>query len=315
MKKFLIATTALTLAAGAAAAQDVSTRAGSLTISGEARFGVGYTSTPAAGNKKTQLENRLTLDFNIVRETDSGVKFGAHSRLRIQRAGANNSGFSGGSFTGSRVWVEASGVRLTVGNQHGAVRGIGASHGHAGGCGIGYEGGIQCWDAAGIIGTAQAQWDVADNVAPTASTAIRNMNRVRVDYTLGGTALALSHDRNGSTELAARHKFGDFTVAGAIKRGGGVGHTNISTVSAAWSANGYTVGAIIARVGVNTNGSISAAANFGANSVYGYVGRIGGNSTFGLNYAYDLGGAKIVVGGERRSTVGSVASVGAVFTF
>ena len=112
MKNILLATTALVLSAGLAHAQAV-------TITGEGRMGLMYTSGGAGWSQ----ENRLTLNFNVAVQADHGLTFGAWTRGRISGRGAS------GVLAGSRVWVEASGLRVTFGNTDGALATFGASHG------------------------------------------------------------------------------------------------------------------------------------------------------------------------------------------
>ena len=137
MKKLLLASTALVLSAGLAHAQAV-------TISGEGRMGVGYESWNNGGSAWAQ-ENRLQFNFTVSVTADHGLTFGAFSRARITNGAT-------GVFSGSRVWVQANNLRLTFGNVDGAIRGAGTSHGYAGGCGVGYVGGVTCADAVGLIG-------------------------------------------------------------------------------------------------------------------------------------------------------------------
>lgn len=315
MKKFLIATTALTLAAGAASAQQVSTASGSLSITGQGFLGVQHTKVGGAAATRN-IDQRFQLNFQITKETDAGVTFGAYTRVRLEDR-PNGGAAPNTVFSGSRVWVQAAGVRFTVGNQDGAIATSGVSHGFLGGCGIGYEGGQQCADTVGLLGTAQRFNSTGHSTVNTRG----NDDLIKVDYTIGTTSLALSHERgtNGATEVGVRHRFGDFTVAGGLARGGLV---DITTLSGNWSANGYSVGVLFARLdgapvgGRHNNAAITASANFGPSTVYGFVGRERGENNFGLNYSYDLGGARLIVGGERtgwnRTTT---ASAGVLFTF
>ena len=88
MKKILLTTTALTMLAGAAAAD--------ISISGTARMGVSHNA--AGANAGTTVNNRMRVNFNGSGETDGGLTFGAH--LRIQ---------SGGNVTaGAATWISNS---------------------------------------------------------------------------------------------------------------------------------------------------------------------------------------------------------------
>ncbi|MFN3955189.1 MAG: porin [Pararhodobacter sp.] len=287
MKKILLASTALVLSTGFAQAQGLS-------IGGEGRMGIIH--TRAGGVSTTVQENRLQMNFAVSVQADHGLSFGAFSRVRI------NNGTTG-VFSGSRVWVESNGFRLTFGNQDGAIRGVGASHGYLGGCGVGYVGGHLCGDSAGLLGVTHGFDSTGGGPAA----------RARVDYTMGDYAVALSHDRGGATELAARARFDAFTVAAGYARNTGAGR--VVTVSGHYNGGNWGAGVILARIGATTNGSISANVELGGGNLYGYVGRVGGESTYGLNYGYGLGGGATITAGAERVGATTVASIGVAFRF
>lgn len=305
MKKILLASTALVLSAGLAHAQAVR-------ITGEGRMGIQYDEFGFGGGSNWRQENRLTLNFNVSVEADHGLTFGAWSRARMQTAGLGTANL--GVFSGSRVWVESNGLKLTFGNQDGAIRGAGTAMGYAGGCGVGYEGGIQCWDAAGLLAVSQGQ----------NSTGADNEPMARLDYTMGSTRFALSHARNGSTEFGVRSTFDAITVALGYTNGNAFGF-DVWTVSAAYDAGSWGVGAVVANGNSVTNWSIQGNVDLGGGNLYGYVGELASETSYGLSYAYGLGGgANLVVGVEHwdgaqdglGNVVGrTVGSVGVVFTF
>lgn len=297
MKKILLATAALLASAAVANAQAVS-------IGGQGRMGVQYDSNGLFGASNWRQENRLQLNFAVSVQADHGLTFGAFTRARMNNGSA-------AMFSGSRVFVEANNFRLTFGNVDGAFRGQGASHGYLGGCGIGYEGGIQCWDSAGLLGRTQG-FD---------STGGGPASRVRVDYSFGGTRFALSHDRTGSTELGVRSTFDAFTVAlGYSNRAtaaGGAGST--IALSGYYNGGNWGAGVIVARLKTGamttTNWSVSANVDVGGGNLYGYVGRVNTMRSYGLNYGYGLGGgATLTVGAERLGSR-TVGSVGVAFNF
>jgi outer membrane protein OmpU len=286
MKKILLASTALVLSAGLAHAQAVR-------ITGEGRMGLQYD-----GTTWTQ-ENRLTLNFNVSVEADHGLTFGAFTRGRV--SGRSAAATDLGGFSGSRVWVEANGLRLTFGNTDGAFRGAGASHGYLGGCGVGYEGGQQCGDSAGLLAVTQG----------FASTGHPTRQRARVDYTMGSTRVAMSYEVGGATEFGVRTSMDAITVA--------LGYTNAGTgstaISASYNGGSYSVGAMLARVNGTQNYSLSGSMAMGGGNAYAYVGRVGGNNAYGVNYGYGLGGgATLSIGAERVGST-STASVGVAFGF
>jgi len=284
MKKILLASTVLAFSAGLANAQNVS-------IGGQGRMGV---IAAHAGWWVWAQENRLQFNFSVSVEADHGLTFGAFSRARMNNGTA-------AVFSGSRVWVESNGLRLTFGNQDGAFRGAGASHGYLGGCGVGYVGGIVCGDSAGLLGVTQG----------FASTGGGAPARIRVDYSMGDTNVAVSHDRGGATELGVKTSFDAFTVAAGYTNAG----PGIYAVSGHYNGGSWGAGLLVAGGGGTTNYSLSGNVALGGGDLYAYVGRVGGVNTFGLNYGYGLGGgATVSLGAERIGTATAVA-LGVAFNF
>lgn len=326
MKKILLATTALVISAAAADAQAVR-------IGGQGRMGIMYNSNGyAMWGSDWMQENRLQLNFSVAVQADHGLSFGAFSRVRITNGGTSG-GLSG--FSGSRVWVEANNLRLTFGNQDGAFRGAGVSHGYLGGCYIGYEEGQQCGDSSPGLNRTQG----------FASQGGGHPSRLRIDYSFGDTRVALSHDRApvgglNHTEFGIRSTFDAFTVALGYGNRGALGNGTLVVgrtvaLSGHYNAGTWGAGLIVARL---TNGSgvgsvsvttwaLSGNVELGGGNLTAYVGRtagyVGGTGAlttttlraYGLNYGYGLGGgATLTVGAERVGTV-TTGSVGVTFNF
>ena len=70
MKKLLIASTALSLAGGAAFAEMA------ITVSGDAEMGVDYASEPGEGMSKHSFVHEVGIDFTASGTTDGGLTFG-----------------------------------------------------------------------------------------------------------------------------------------------------------------------------------------------------------------------------------------------
>lgn len=121
MKKALLATTALVLSAGVAAAD--------VKISGYGRTGIIYIedrvavvsdgATPPVfsfeDRNNTQVVSRLRMNIDASTETDAGVEFGARFRLQWDQ---------GDSSTGSnpgKIWVSAQGLTVEIGNVDTAI--------------------------------------------------------------------------------------------------------------------------------------------------------------------------------------------------
>lgn len=103
MKKALIASTALVLTAGVAAAD--------VTISGYGRTGVQYQENRSGGAEETQIISRLRMNIDAKTSTDQGVDFGA--RFRIQW---DQNSDDAGKLNAGKLWVTSSGLTVEVGN-------------------------------------------------------------------------------------------------------------------------------------------------------------------------------------------------------
>ena len=116
MKKALIASTALVLTAGVAAAD--------VTISGYGRTGVIYyedaqqTGLGAFNNEgnDTQVISRLRMNIDAATSTDQGVDFGARFRLQWDQNQDN-----GGEINAGKLYVTSSGLTVEIGNVEGAL--------------------------------------------------------------------------------------------------------------------------------------------------------------------------------------------------
>lgn len=105
MQKALLATTALVLSAGVAAAD--------VTISGYGRTGIIYYEDAAGfsdGDKETRVISRLRMNLDANTETDSGVEFGARVRLQWEQGNPTTNTNPG------KIWVRAQGLTVEVGN-------------------------------------------------------------------------------------------------------------------------------------------------------------------------------------------------------
>lgn len=291
MKKLLIATTALTMTAGAAAAQGVS-------VGGDARMGFVYNSLAPT---KTTFQHRVRLVFQASVETDSGVTFGIWSRANIQHtnaAGVNN-------WDGSRIWARAGGLTLTAGYADGAV---------ASRVGL-YQGGLGFTGTIARPGTHLGRFSEEN----------QGENNIRADYTFDSFTASVSTGYstagviNGAAlarpELAASYSAAGFTVGAGYKQGG---HYALSAV---YSQSPFAVGALITRVnGVGTNYRLHGTYAFGATTVGATYTKLTTAKHFGVGATYNLGGGASVRGAVARvkPTVGAARTegqLGVVFSF
>ena len=110
MKKALIASTALVLTAGVAAAD--------VTISGYGRTGIIYTENTdaqdARGLNETQVVSRLRMNLDAATSSEQGVDFGA--RFRLQWDQNSSSRGTQGQLNAGKLFVTSSGLTVEVGN-------------------------------------------------------------------------------------------------------------------------------------------------------------------------------------------------------
>lgn len=299
------------LSAGLLAVTPVLAQAQGLSIGGAGRMGVQYdsngftTGSGAATNWRT--ETRLRFNFSATVEADHGLRFGGFTRLQTGTAGSTASAMTVAPFSGARVFVEASGLRLTFGNQNGAIATSGTARGVGGR--VGYEGGQLHGETGGLRGVV-----TRFNSTGAAGSNTAGQQTIHARYSGDNFEVALSGERERGVEIGARVRFDAITLAAGHQTARG-GTVRASTVSAHYNGGEWGVTGLVARVGTQTNWSLAANAGLGGGEAYGYIGRTGGDNAYGLSYGYGLGGgAKIVAGGERvggRTT----GSVGVAFSF
>lgn len=290
----------LLLSAGLLAVSSAVAHAQGLSISGDGRMGVQYDSNGFAGGSNWQIESRARLNFTSIVEADHGLRFGAFTRVQINHGNT-------GLFSGHRVWVGASGLRLTHGNQDGAIATSGAARGIGGR--VGYGASRQHGETAGLRGAVTR----FNGTGATGSNA-GGESTLHLRYSADNWEAAISTERGRGIEIGARATLDAFTLAAGHQTARG-GTVRASTVSAHYNAGDWGVTGLVARVGAQNNWSLAANVALGGGEAYGYVGRTGDNDAFGLGYGYGLGGgAHIAVGAERvggRET----ASLGVTFRF
>lgn len=112
MQKALLATTALVLSAGVAAAD--------VTISGYGRTGIIYYENDTPGAKETQVISRLRMNIDATTETDAGVEFGGRLRLQWDQNADSQDNFDDGRDAlrtqAGKLWISAQGLTVELGN-------------------------------------------------------------------------------------------------------------------------------------------------------------------------------------------------------
>lgn len=303
MKKVLFATTALMATASVAAAD--------VTLGGSARFGVQYSSF--LGTSTTQLESRVTLNMDFSTETDSGLELGG--RLRI-RADEN----SPAGLSGAQLYAKSGGFKLTVGNICGAIECMPGLY--AGATGLNGNG----WENLVTNTRGQGNWGW-DAYASTAFAT--GANGAEVEYTAGDFKAHLSYGglQTGApfsrTALTLAYTFGDWTAALGLQEGDQVGGTDDKTIVTVNGKLGdFGVGVAYADNNGTDKFALNGSYTMGATTVSGFVASEDTatvDTSYGLNVAYDLGGATLVGGiskiGMGGSVSATVASAGIKFSF
>jgi outer membrane protein OmpU len=299
MKKVLLTTSALTLLAGAAAA-DVS-------VAGYSRIGISNT-----GSTTTNImRNQLT--FTGSATTDGGLSFSAWTRTRsttsnsrfavadvaatatVSDGDESNSEFAVGmsAFAAPMLTMSNGAVTLALGNITGAVSSTGGPAVY--GCGTIMWG---CDDLAGA-----SSWT-------TQSSNGSSTDAVRLDMALGSANVSVSGGNGNDTEVAMNVAMGSGTF--------GVGYdqeTNPNLhVGYSGSAGGLGIGVRASQSDGKTGYMANVTAPVGAGSIYVFAGKtVAGSNNYGLRYNQSLGGSVAMQAGA--SSVGGTTTVGAGLNF
>ena len=317
MKKLLLASTALVMSAGVAAAD--------VALSGDARMGLVYD-----GND-VLLTSRARVTFTMSGETDTGLAFGASFRADNAGAAAGNTRMTGGT-----VFISGDFGKLTFGDVATAARAaVGDLYG-VGLTGLGDLNEMGYLDRAGFGGvytgldrrTAALYEYSIDGFTGYVSVGQNNVDRA-----------PLFTDRDRLIAIGAKYSMDGFT--GAIgyeySRASSSGPLALPTstsshliASVEYAMDGFKGKAIIGRAGgdlgtalsapgfTRTQMGVSAEGSFDATTVTAFVNRDFARDThYGIGARYDLGGGASVRGGIARDggTRTTVADFGLAFSF
>jgi outer membrane protein OmpU len=276
MKKVLLTTSALTLLAGAAAA-DVS-------VSGYSRIGI----SNSGSTTSNYLRNQVT--FSGSATSDGGLSFTAWTRTRNSAASSKFASTS--AFAGPQLTVSNGAVTLAVGNATGAV---GSTAGPAiWGCGSVMWG---CADLAGGTWASQSSTGAGTNV-------------VRLDMALGSANVSVSGGNGNDTEVAMNVPMGSGSVGVGYDQ-----ETNpFLHVGYSGTAGGLGVGVRASQSNGKTGYMANVTAPVGAGSVYMFAGKtVAGKNNYGLKYSQSLGGSVAMQAGATSAA--GVTTVGAGLNF
>jgi outer membrane protein OmpU len=285
MKKILLATSALAMTAGFAAAE--------VTLSGSARMGV----IDDFGDDNTGFTSRARVEFTLSGETDGGLSFGAS--FRADNASAANAG-DGGS-----VYISGAFGKLTMGDIDGAAQ---QAVGNVDGVGLTGLSDLNeavyvhnLFDQGGLVGVTNGDPSAAYEYSTGSFTGIISVsnpdNLVGVDldpvlalgmkYAAGDYTFALGYESQNDADL-------DHVILGATATFGAVAlKANYGRVSSGGAdADQFHVSATY------TADALAVTAFYSDEEEFGILGQ--GNA-YGLGASYDLGGGAKVVGGYAKN--------------
>ncbi|MGN0932206.1 porin, partial [Falsigemmobacter intermedius] len=331
MKKFLIASTALTLSAGVAAAD--------VTFSGDARFGVNYNSAPDVAdtnwtarngdnNAKTQLEKRYTLNIDASTTADNGVTFGVRQRIRGEEGGT--AGPRTSALNGTRLFARYQGFEVAVGNVLGAIetmpgmysRGVSLTGLSWGGVvtkvdrgalnvmdwdsyssgGAGAEGIEVLYSAGDFKGHISYSSDSFNNGAYNDDNGTAERLAAYGSYNYNGWTMALGMNKSDSIRddledaiiASVDGKIQDFGIGFAAARlGKGADKMNKFVLNGSYTMGATTIGAYVSH-----QSELPTAARVGGTDAAPVLNDRGVSKTaYGLGASYNLGGGASLVGG------------------
>lgn len=261
MKKVLLASTALVLSAGIAAA-DVS-------VGGSGRMGI----IDAAGASDIAFTSRIRISFSASGETDAGLTFGGS--IRADNAVGGNAGTAGS------VFVEGSFGKLSMGDVSGAAE-------------------AAVGDVSGVGLTGLGDFNETTYLLNSNSVALPRPNAL-YEYSMGDIALYVSADNPGAGNsgfgVGASYGFGNVTVAAGFESTDVASVTTDHWVLGATAAFGDATVKAVYGDSSDLNfeqAAVSLDYVFGAATatVFYRTTELGAVDTdgFGLGISYDLGG-------------------------
>jgi len=304
MKKILLATSAVALFAGAAAAE--------VTTTGSARMGI--VNLDDGVDSTTFFSSRVRIVFTASGETDSGLSFGAS--MRADQIAGNGGSSTGDTNGDSTVFISGSFGKLTMGDVSGAAD---ALVGQVSGVGYGPNDDTQEILFIGTVKTA-AYYEYSTGAvtfglgAGQLDTGVDTYN-VGVKYSTDAYSAAIAWETadNGVTSVDMLSLGGSATF-GAAKIKARVSDIDLAGADTAYAVSvDYTTGATALTAFYTDYGNTGVLLNPYFN---------GGTDTnhIGIGASYDLGGGATVAAGytmQNNTGVadGSIANLGLKFAF
>jgi len=268
MKNVLFATTALIATAGVAFAAP--------TVGGSAFMGIVYDGTDI------DVAQRMRITFAGSVETDSGIAFGASSR--ITEANGSNSGM----LEHTRVTMASGGLTLAVGATHGAMRNLARVASFQGFNG----GGVIAFDTghAGVTGLTDGG------------------NNVYLSYAMGDLVVGLASDVAGNEQdIAVRYTVNSFTIGAGANTNDG------------WMVSGsMDLGNVSASIGYNSADTAVLSVGYAISDATGLqfdVQNAAAGTSYGVSVSQDLGGASLQGTLGQTAAGTTLAGLGVSFSF
>jgi outer membrane protein OmpU len=306
MKKILLATSAVALFAGAAAAE--------VTTTGTARMGITYVDNGATTT--TQFSSRIRIIFTASGESDSGFTFGGS--VRNDQSGVGNTGNGD-----STVFIAGAFGKLTMGDVSGAADSL---VGQTSGVGYGPFDGAQ---EIGFIGAGKTAIYYEYSAGAFTLGVGSGQLETAVDtasiggkYSTDAYSFALAYEQSNSANpvfdfsmisASASAKLGAATLKARVSDKDVAGQDLSWSVSADYAVGATTLTAFYTDFGNNTGLSVA-----GGNDLTPAAST--GTTHIGIGASYDLGGGATVAGGIiRQNNTGvadaTIADVGLKFAF
>lgn len=314
MKKFLIASTALTLSAGIAAAD--------VTFSGYGRFGLAYNGAATGTTEKTTIAGRYRLNIDSSTTSDNGVTFGA--RLRIQNDIGHAARGAAGVTNAAQFYARFGAFRLDVGN----VAGAGDAAGLLYGADMGFAPG------SNLLGVSYAAYQ-SNPYGSVAGSNPKDRVGVQATYSAAGFTGRLSYiqldqtndvvyaGRDDEAAISVDYAFNQFAISAAYADNAGfIADNKEYYLGLAYNAADFTVGLHYADSDVlDTTVGVYGNYKMGATTLRGYVARNDANTNltktfYGIGADYALGGGVTLAGKiERNTSKKTTADLGVRFNF
>ncbi len=295
MKKVLIATTALVVTAGAAAA-DIA----NVAMSGYARWGVLYDESNTTN--ETRIEHRFRLNIDVEAVADNGLELEA--RVRVQSDDNANGTSNVAGFNGPRFTIKSGAFRLDVGNTGGAIDSMPNYYG--------FEPGL-----TNFIGQYEGNSFGFDGY----SSGGAGGQTIVASYSANGFGIIASYSDDSVADeeaaISVSYAFGDWTVALGFADSDVNNELVVLTVGGA--IGNVKVAGLVGDDGSDTFYGLSGSIGVGAATdivvAYGDSDAPGFDARFGLGFVHDLGGGVTLRGGIGDDGGVNKADFGIRFNF